>query len=299
MSLNASKLDQVFCQKNVYLRCDLLEGVDLKEFLYGLAPRSIVHFMAEEFQQYYSNFTLPLDKSPDEVICAMYATIVSHMQSQDLVVYFLFDPAYRGITPLIEVDFSVRDNDFLILFNDKGAAVIVARRGDVSIRSVSLAELSPATQQIFKSHCGYHTDDGKILSLQTFGEKLEFETLELGNTDIYAFFSKISKKVADLNIPLDYERISPSVAKYFNTQLLNILSADFDRDFSKFKCCWVSPSVEALRQVYITPFKDYSPGIMTVRFSGCMTCASDLGIDGALILADDISVSEYCGGESN
>ena len=255
--------------------------------------------MAEEFQQYYSNFTLPLDKSPGEVICAMYATIVSQMQSQDLAVYFLFDPAYKGITPLIEVDFSVKDNDFLILFNDKGAAVIVARRGDVSIRSASLAKLSPTTQQIFKSRCGYHTDDGERLSVQTFGEKLEFETLELGNTDIYAFFSKISKKVADLNIPLDYERISPSVAKYFNMQLLDILNADFDRDFSKFKCCWVSPSVEALRQVYITPFKDYSPGIMTVRFSGCMTCASDLGIDGALILADDIFVSEYCGGESD
>lgn len=298
MSLKAQNLEHSFCQEYVCIRNDLLKGVDFRNFLCGLLSHNLVHSVATEIKKCYTDFNLPLDMPAGILVSLIYGEFTSRLKSDDLVVYYLFDPIYQCVEPLLQVDFSVRNNDFLTLFNDERVAAIVVRRGDVSIRSVSLVELSPYTRQIFESHCGYHTDDGERLSLQTFEEKLNFETVELGNTDIYAFLSKVSQKVADLKIPLNCERVSPSVARYFNRQILEILETDFGMDMTKCKCCWVSPSVEALKQVYITPFKDYTPGILTVKFSEFMTCVTDLGIEGALIIADDISLEEFHGGDS-
>lgn len=206
---------------------------------------------------------------------------------KELVTYFVSLSKNRNFE---EVIMDIPDDKFFVLLAAEENCIIVANPKDISIKPLADKPKSDNLTRILKSEKGYRTYRQDVLNVVNFEDVLEYESIELGNTSIYAYLSENYDAIADMHIPYTSE-ISEDLCRYFNSRIIDILSKEYDCNFGDMPCCWVCDSEDAVQDYYIKPFSEMSSDICDIFFSDKMIPLCDLGRQGCLIAAKNIELA--------
>lgn len=295
MSLNFCELPEKF-RGTVFMHKDDISAVPLLEFVSRTLKTAGPQALLEPFEVLHLSTsrarTLAGYVDENKRVNFLIHAVVKQLECSVEDVYVSFISAIKCESYTARADIKVNGKGIVVLALSDNFCIFAS---DVNTTDITiLADAAPtdkssALQTILSNRHGYHTYYEGSSPVTTFAEMLATETIERHNASIYRYLADTYECIAELHIPVD-NISSNDMYTYFNSQIIYLLSKEYNCDFGRMFCSWVCESEDAVEYYYIKPFKNSTTDICIVEFDSDMIPVCDLGSQGCLIVSAEINL---------